>query len=113
MAIPIPQMNQPSSHMYALLTILAANSDTTYLRQLGLEYFQIAQLIQSALDAGLISYQDGNTFITFKGQEFLTRLRPHYPDRGAALWVRPRNDVAFDDIDQDLVYLPPSEWTDK
>lgn len=98
------------THLPTLLQIVRDGGHVGVLRKRGLEYSQIAQLIQTAIAEGLLQLLDESLELTEKGTRALAEAKRSGGFTGSGGWIVPAEDSRIDRANPNDVYLPGPSW---
>jgi hypothetical protein len=98
------------SHQLTLLHIVRSGRDVGDLRRRGLEYHQIAILLQASIEASLLAWEDDRLVLTQKGNERLIQKKREGIGGGSSEWIEPDKESMIDKMNEDDIYLPKVMW---
>jgi len=98
------------THQLMLMYMIQCGRDVGDLRRQGLEYHQIAGLIEMSIDASLLAWQDDRLVLTEKGNEQLAQEKRNDIGGGVSAWIVPDENSRIDRRNHDDVYLPKVTW---
>lgn len=88
-----------------LLKIIKFSGDISPLIQLGYEYSQIVNLINTEIDNGNAYYDNGTLTLTINGNELINRLSKNRK-QGSDSWIEPEIQSKTTKFEKDFIYLP-------
>lgn len=93
-----------------LLGVIRAHQPLTVLREHGLEYFQIAELMQDCVRQGLVAEGDASVVLSEKGQQVFANAKLRAEDGAQNGWIAPAFDHRIPQTRIFDVYLPKPTW---
>ena len=99
-----------NAHSLVLLQMVRDDQDVGGLRRRGLEYFQIAKLIQKAINDGFLQLSQKTLTVTEEGKRALARAKHADGFSESGGWILPDDDSRIDQLDPTDIYLPRPAW---
>ena len=92
------------SHLILLLQLIYAGADVDALLRRGLQFSQIAGLIEQVVNNRFVEEIDGNLKLTELGLEKLRAGKKYYSSR--TVWISPLDEFRIEKIGNDDIFLP-------
>lgn len=100
-------MNEPKQlYILKLLHILKRNLDIDELIGLGLEYYQIAQILAYCIEKDFVKDSESGLELTDVGEEQLEKLNQKVYPSNSKTWILPSEENRIPKIDKFDIYLP-------
>lgn len=98
-------------YLDCLLQMVETGRDLEVLRRVGLEYFQIVELLANAFSAGLLLEQGGGKLaLTESGRSRLAAAKQNGIQGWAPRHISPKSDAQIEMRSVNDVYLPDKRW---
>lgn len=97
------------NNLYSLLAIIKQNGDVRRLIRKGLDYKMIAELTNTAILAGYISYENETVSLSIDGETKFLELDKHLKITDKNKWIEPKNESKISSIEKDFIFLPKQD----
>jgi len=92
--------------LHLLLSIVDKNAGVEVLIDQGLNYGNIAILIETAIKSGYIVSEESDIKLSGSGKEKLAELRGQLKKLDKDTWIERKKDAIITKLDPDFIYLP-------
>ncbi len=88
------------------LQIVRVNGNLYHLTMSGWTIGEIMKMMNYFLREGMVTMQEGRTFLTQKGNKYFKYLNKSFGKKGIARFLIPATNHKFDPLSKESIYLP-------